>query len=227
MRFYKTISLVCILYASVFSMEAIAQDAKTGKEDEANYTKVITQRANKIVVTLNITDSSKFYQVQDIIVQQYRNLRFVHDNSNALLSATKTAELPTKEAKDEAIKKVEDGCTAELDKFHSEYIGKLSALLSPEQIISVKDGMTYNILPITYKAYQEMLPNLTEEQKKQIYAWLVEAREHAIDAESSDKKHAWFGKYKGRINNYLSAQGIDMKKAGDEWQERIKAKKNQ
>lgn len=83
--------------------------------------------------------------------------------------------------------------------------------------------MTYNVLPITYTAYQDMLPGLTEAQKTQILAWLTEAREHAMDAESSKKKHEWFGKYKGRINNYLSAAGVDMKKAGEEWQARIKA----
>ncbi len=47
-----------------------------------------------------------------------------------------------------------------------------------------------------------MIPGLTEDQKNQMLAWLSEAREKAMDAESSDKKHAWFGKYKGRINNY-------------------------
>jgi hypothetical protein len=64
-----------------------------------------------------------------------------------------------------------------------------------------------------------------------MYNWLKEARELAMDGESSDKKHAIFGKYKGRINNYLSAQGYDMKKEGEEWQKRIKereaAKKEQ
>src|SRR5438132_546800 len=64
---------------------------------------------------------------------------------------------------------------------------------------------------------------IKDTKKKKIYDWLVEAREHAMDAESSDKKHAWFGKYKGRINNYLSAAGYDMNKEGKEWQARIKA----
>jgi hypothetical protein len=41
-----------------------------------------------------------------------------------------------------------------------------------------------------------------------------------MDGGTSQEKHAWFGKYKGRINNYLSAQGYDMKKAGEEWQKR-------
>ena len=68
-----------------------------------------------------------------------------------------------------------------------------------------------------------MILDLTEEQQKQIYTWLLEAREYAMDAESSDKKHQWFGKYKGRINNYLSAAGYDLKKAGEDWEKRRKA----
>ena len=36
----------------------------------------------------------------------------------------------------------------------------------------------------------------SEEEKAQIYAWLIEAREFALDAENSNKKHAAFGKIK-------------------------------
>jgi hypothetical protein len=70
-----------------------------------------------------------------------------------------------------------------------------------------------------------MVPDLTPEQKKQIYDWLVEARENAMDAGSSDEKHAWFGKYKGRINNYLAAAGVDLKRAEREMMARQKAAK--
>jgi hypothetical protein len=69
-----------------------------------------------------------------------------------------------------------------------------------------------------------MIPSLKEEEKKQIRSWLVEAREYAMDAESSEQKHAWFGKYKGRINNYLSKQGYDSQKEREEWMKRLKAK---
>ena len=33
-----------------------------------------------------------------------------------------------------------------------------------------------------------------------------------MDGSTSDEKHAVFGKYKGRINNYLSKAGYDAKK---------------
>jgi hypothetical protein len=85
--------------------------------------------------------------------------------------------------------------------------------------------MTYGVLPITMTAYHDMLPNLTDAQTAQMLAWLTEAREHAMDASTSEQKHAWFGKYKGRINNYLSAAGIDMNQAGKDWQARIAARK--
>ena len=57
-------------------------------------------------------------------------------------------------------------------------------------------------------------------------SWLVEAREYEIDAESSDKKHWWFGKYKGRINNYLSAQGYDINAERKEWEQRRNSKQS-
>jgi len=55
-------------------------------------------------------------------------------------------------------------------------------------------------------------------------AWLKEARELAIDAESSKKKHEVFGKYKGRINNYLSARGYDLVKEREAWYKRLNEK---
>ncbi|RYY10243.1 MAG: DUF3826 domain-containing protein [Cytophagaceae bacterium] len=92
-------------------------------------------------------------------------------------------------------------------------------------LAQVKDGMTYRVLPITMTAYEDMLPTLTAAQTTQMQAWLTEAREHAMDAGTSQEKHAWFGKYKGRINNYLSAAGIDMNQAGKDWQARLAARK--
>jgi ABC-type Na+ transport system ATPase subunit NatA len=126
------------------------------------------------------------------------------------------------EEKDALLKKEDSEKATALLKLHESFISTLKGKLSAEQVEKVKDGMTYRILPITYEAYLDMLPRLTEEQNTKIYSYLQEARELAMDAESSDKKHAVFGKYKGRINNYLSAAGFDMKKEGEEWQKRIK-----
>jgi hypothetical protein len=66
---------------------------------------------------------------------------------------------------------------------------------------------------VTWNTYLKMFPDLTDEQKTQIRAWLVEARELAMDQGTANEKHAVFGKYKGRVNNYLSKAGYDLKKA--------------
>ncbi|MFN8349615.1 MAG: DUF3826 domain-containing protein [Spirosomataceae bacterium] len=205
-HFLKLISIKVLLCGFAFGQT---------DDKEAAYTQAITQRAAKIVTALQLTDSVQFKRVQALIVQQYRSLNSIHEG---LKSAKKEFSPPS----EEKIKQLEADANVKLDQLHSHYLAGLGKEVSAEQIEKIKDGMTYGVLPITYRGYQEMLPDLTDVQKAQILAWLTEAREHAMDAESSEKKHAWFGKYKGKINNYLSAQGIDMKKAGQEWEKRIK-----
>jgi hypothetical protein len=180
-----------------------------GNED-SSYSRKVTERAGKIVAALGLPDSSSFYRVRTLVADQYFNLNVIYTERDAQL----------KQGSDKAT--VQQDVDGKVAKLHTAYLAKLGAVLSSGQVDKVKDGMTYSVLEVTYKGYQDELPNLTDEQKAYILTNLTEAREHAMDAESSEKKHAWFGKYKGRINNYLSAQGYDMKKAGEEWQKRIK-----
>jgi hypothetical protein len=201
-----------------------AQTAPTAQSQEA-YNEVIAKRAAKIVAALHTTDTVFNKKVQAIIADQYIHLGNIHDARNTRIKEikAKSAELTVDDKA--AIQKLEAKTDKKLEKLHKSYLKKLSALCTPQQVDEIKNGMTFNVLNVTYTAYQDMLPMLTEEQKKQILAWLTEAREHAMDAESSEKKHAWFGKYKGRINNYLSKAGIDMKKEEAAWQQRIKERK--
>ena len=196
------------------------------KRDSA-YVQTISNRAWKIVEKLNIDDQQKAYAVRDVIANQYMNLNDIYNKRDADLKELKNNKDLPKIKKDKAIQNIQSVTQTRLNRLHKKYLNQLNKDLSSDQVIQVKDGMTYGVVPLTFKAYQEMLPNLTQKQKEQIYLWLVEAREYAMDAESSEKKHAWFGKYKGKVNNYLSAEGIDMKKAGEEWQERIKKEKSQ
>lgn len=176
---------------------------------------VYRQRAEKIVGTLGITDATKSSRVTDAIAAHYAGTNAVHDATAAQIKALKQAHPSgaASQADVTASKAVRAEAEPKLAALHTEFIGKLSADLTPTQIEQVKDGLTYGVLPLTFGVYQQMLPDLTAAQKAQLLAWLTEAREHAMDAGSSDEKHAWFGKYKGKINNYLAAAGYDMKKA--------------
>jgi Spy/CpxP family protein refolding chaperone len=211
------------IYFLVINAGSVQAQQSVVAEDTA-YIKVVNERAAKIVAVLGIAEGTQFTQVQNIIAQQYRHLNQVHESSKATITSLKQSTSGTKEAIAEAIKKEEEARDAKLAQLHTAYIKQLQTSLTAEQVEKVKDGMTYRVLPITYAAYQDMIPRLTDVQKQQIYTWLTEARDHAMDAESSDKKHWWFGKYKGRINNYLAAAGYDLKKEGEEWEARKKAK---
>ncbi|RDC58549.1 DUF3826 domain-containing protein [Pedobacter chinensis] len=216
------LSILALLLA--FSGVAATFAQEMTAEEKTRYVKAITERADKIVVNLGISDHKKSEKVRDMIRDQYSNLNDIYTTRDLKIKEIKAKNESNKVERDSALAKEDREVTKALNKLHEKYINKLAAHLTNEQIDLVKNGMTYNVLPITYKAYQEQILTLTEEQKKQILVWLTEAREHAMDAESSDKKHAWFGKYKGRINNYLSAAGYDLKQEGIEWEKRRKAK---
>lgn len=191
-------------------------------QDTAAYRKTITERAVKIVNTLSITDSQQYGKVVNVLVNQYSGLNRIQESAKEAVEKIKKDTAAGKEKISALLKEQENNKAAAVTALHQSFITELSPLLTPEQLDAVKDGMTYRVFPITYAAYQDMIPTLTTEQKEKIYGWLKEARELAMDGESSDKKHAIFGKFKGRINNYLSAQGYDLKKATDDWQKRIK-----
>lgn len=208
------------------SLSSLAQQTAPSADAEETYTRTINTRADKIVANLDITDTKKSINVRNIIADHYRNLNAIYTVCDNKIKTIKSEQASDKEAMNASLNKVQEAATKSIDSLHPKFLARLSKQLSQEQIVKVKDGLTYNVLPITYKGYQDMILTLTEEQKKKIMEWLVEAREHAMDAESSDKKHAWFGKYKGRINNYLSAAGYDLRKEGDEWTKRRNAQKS-
>lgn len=218
----KNILTFIIVFCSV---QIYAQDKNT---IETEYKRIVTERAAKIVKNLNISDTSKAIIVRDIIANQYKKLNDFYEVRNGNLKAI--AKDNSKFKTDSLSKIYISDSENLLTQIHKEYLKNLRKELSKGQVEGVKNGMTYSVFPNTFRAYQEMMPDLTKKQKKQIYNYLYEAREHAMDAESSEKKHAWFGKYKGRINNYLSKEGIDMKEVSLAWEKRIReaeqAKKN-
>ncbi|MDR0833772.1 MAG: DUF3826 domain-containing protein [Candidatus Symbiothrix sp.] len=186
------------------------------QQDDVAYTQVLTDRAQKIVNTLNIQDKDACQRVTDMLVHQYKSLGVIHDGLAADLKKTKD---------EAAVKLLKLEADQKLNTLHAEFLGNLFSELTPDQVIQVKDGMTYGVVKVTYDSYNNMIPTLKEDEKRQLMAWLVEAREHAMDAGSSNKKHEWFGKYKGRFNNYLSQKGYDSTKERQDWEERLKTEK--
>ncbi|MBK8953541.1 MAG: DUF3826 domain-containing protein [Chitinophagaceae bacterium] len=217
----KILPVSFLLFLLIYNFYAGAQPIDAQKE--AEYKTVVKGRAAKIVNTLGLTDSSTYYNVLETITGQYIAVNKIHDQSKLTVAAIKQEKQADEVAK--AVKTEEDKKSDLLKQQHSVFLTHLEKDLTTGQMEKVKDGMTYNVLNITYTAYQDMIPSLTADQKKQIYNWLVEAREKAMDEGSSDDKHKQFGKYKGKINNYLSSQGHDMKAEEKAWQQRLRKKR--
>ena len=177
---------------------------------DPDYVNTIIDRARKATDALGITWTPRGENVRNIIANRYFKLNDIYAERDSLKKSDKELAAAT--------------CDSKLYRSHFGFDADLAVFLSPGDIIKVKDVMTYNVVDVTYNAYCDMIPTLTTEEKEQIMAWLVEARELAIDAESSNKKHETFKKYKGRINNYLSKRGYDIQKEREEWEKRVKAR---
>lgn len=215
----KILLLSILLWTGWVSAQAIDLDKENR---DPKYVESIVSRSQKIVDKLGINDAKVAEDVRNVIANRYFTLNDIYETRDAKVKEIKESDL-VGEAKNNALKAAEDAKDAALYRIHFAFPADLSLFLTEEQIEAVKDGMTYGVLKITYDSHLDMIPSLKKEEKAQIYAWLKEAREFAIDAENSDRKHAFFGKYKGRINNYLAKRGYDLKKEREEWYKRVKA----
>ncbi|MCD8167479.1 MAG: DUF3826 domain-containing protein [Bacteroides sp.] len=222
-KVYYTILLVAgFVFCS--SIPAIAVDLDKENRDP-EYVQNIVNRSQKIVDELEISDPQTAETVRNILANRYFELNDIYEVRDRKVKEIKASGLEG-EARDVALKAAENEKDAALYRSHFAFPARLSLYIDEGRIEKIKDGMTFGVVKVTYEATTDMIPSLTEEEKAQIYAWLIEAREFAMDAENSHKKHEAFGKYKGRINNYLSARGYDLVKEREGWYARIKEREN-
>lgn len=209
--------------AVILSMNAVTASAvdldSNGRDPK--YVETIVGRSQKVTDALGITGTEKGKQVLNIVANRYFKLNDIYSERDSLKAVAKTLTGDEKKLKQEYAEMQKD---QKLYRSHFGFIADLAVYLTDAEIETVKDVLTYNVVKVTYEAQCDMIPTLTEEEKVQIMAWLKEAREYAIDAESSKKKHEAFGKYKGRINNWLSKRGYNLTKEREEWAKRVKAR---
>src|SRR5258708_22455871 len=132
-------ALVCPSYAS-------AQDSTPAAKPEelaAYYTSVIEKRTEGIVRDLALADAAKSNRVHETIMSQYRALKERDDAIDAKLKAL-AKQGGGKEADRAALFQTMS------KPLHEQFLAKLAADLTPEQIETVKDKMTYGKLKFTY-----------------------------------------------------------------------------
>lgn len=215
-KFFIIAAAMMALYTT--DVNAVELDSN-GRDPK--YVETIMQRSKKVTDALNISGTEKGEQVLNIVANRYFKLNDIYAERDSLKAVAKAMTGDEKKQKMEYAEMQKD---QKLYKSHFGFIADLSVYLTDAEVETVKDVLTYNVVNVTYKAQCDMIPTLKEEEKVQILAWLKEGREYAIDAESSKKKHETFGKYKGRINNWLSKRGYNLTKEREEWAKRVKAR---
>jgi hypothetical protein len=175
-------------------------------QGDVGFAKTAEKRAGDIMKALALTNSASAAKVKGIIVVHMVALHDWHEANNA---KTKGATAEQAQQSKSALKAI-----------HDKFISALSAELTPAQIESIKDKMTYNKVQVTYGVYCHNLPQMTDEQKAQVLDYLKQAREEAMDAGSGEDKSKVFRQYKGKINNYLSKQGLKADQADKEPQKK-------
>jgi hypothetical protein len=204
--------------ATFFAASLPAQDSTppaSAADKEAAYTVMLEKRADDILKSLALDNPAKEAKIRDLVIAQYRALRARDEAIDAKLKAAGI-----------------DADRASLLKtmskpLHDEFLTKLSADLTREQVETVKDKMTYNKVKVTYDAYCAIVPDLTPSDKSKIMEMLKQAREEAMDGGSSREKSDIFQKYKDQINSYLDAHGHDVAKAYKDLDAKQEASKKQ
>jgi hypothetical protein len=200
------------LCSSGYGAEGFTTSPANRGELELLYTQAIERRAAAILDALDLDDSATLAKVHDVIVNQYRALRARDAVVDGYLRAQTGSDNP------EAASKREGLAEEITEPLHKLYVDTLSAYLTPEQVEVVKDRMTYNKVTVTFDAYCQIIPGLTDSDKAMIMEMLKAAREEAIDGGSADEKHAIFDRYKTRVNAQLKANGHDVDKAFKEYE---------
>ncbi|TWT97676.1 hypothetical protein Pla108_18280 [Botrimarina colliarenosi] len=199
---YRRVGLVGLMGAAAWLCCDSRPAAADTPTPEDAYRQTVVSRASRIVEALELTNDAQRERVVTLIADHYVALHDAHAERDAAIESGASDKQAAR-----------DACSLVIVERHRHFVAALSAELPAEGVERVKDGMTYGVVPITYAAYQRLLPGLSPELKRMILANLLEAREYAMDGGSSKEKHGWFGKYKGRINNRLSAAGYDLKQA--------------
>lgn len=208
-----------VLSGNLCSLRAQTGDASTPpKLSAADQQKRTEEKHIKpILDALNLNDAVKETKVREIVTAQIKALNDWHDQNDAQIKSLWTEFSQARGKQDQtnadaALGKI-DALYATFKPQHQKFESDLSAVLTPEQVETVKDALTINKVKITFNAYGEIFHGLTDEQKAFILKNLKTAREEAIDAGPMTEKSNFFKKYKIKIEAYLTAQGYDVKES--------------
>lgn len=215
----KEINKLYLLFLMCICFTANAQ-----QHEVTDYIDDLNERTLNIVAKLEVNNSDK-KELETIVRNQYINIEKIEAKRDTQLEKIKQS-ISDQEKQKVKSEQIWTEYNSSITKLHDSYLNTLSKKLNESQIVQVKDAMTYQVMPKTYANFLDMFKNLNEDQKKMIYDHLVEARENAMNAGTHKWQFQWFAKYRGKINNILASQGIELHHTSKAWEKKQLEKKN-
>jgi hypothetical protein len=220
----KSIVKVCSL-AAVMAIGTLTSAAQTNSPAtapvvaaDAKQIASLQKHIKPVLDALNLQDTAKETTVSNVLAAFLAFHTAWHQANDATLKGywndfNHARSKQDKAGADKALAGI-DGVYGTFKPEHDKLISGLATVLSQEQIATVEDVLTVNKVKVTYNAYLEIFPTLTEAQKAVVLKDLESARDEAVDAGSMTEKSAFFKKYKIIIEeDYLTRQGYDPKQA--------------
>src|SRR5690348_11573471 len=100
---------------------AISQSKQKADPDIA-YTQAINSRADKIVATLGIHDSVKYYKVKNLITNHYRNLNNIYSLRDTQIKAAKMQLSNDNDGLKTTIRKIQEHADSDVAVLHPKFL---------------------------------------------------------------------------------------------------------
>ena len=128
------------------AVPASAQETPTQQSADTEYQKTLDERAGKVVAQLKLTDQAKAARVGDAVKTYYRGIRDADAERDAAVAKLKEAGANSDEA---ASKALQDARQTKAEAVVATLSDTISKDLSPEQVETVKNQITYNVLNLS------------------------------------------------------------------------------
>lgn len=202
----KLVTLFVIACLSGVSARLLAADV------DAAIQKRIDQKVTRLVDTAKVTDADKVAKVKAIGAEWFATLFAWHKENDAKLNALWSewnkarSVVPKDEFPGELVAVKIDETYASLKPAYENYIKRLSAELTLEQIDAVKEAWSRSPgMKRTYNSYLEIVPDLSDKDKEVILARMNLAREAAMLTDADKEIVNIFKRHKVKVEQYIGA----------------------
>jgi hypothetical protein len=180
---------------------AFAQAAPTPADEQAAYEASIERRVGETVTEMKLDDPAKAELVKEKFKQQLRDLRAWHAEHYA-----RYRELQVEFEK----------LDKELKGINKAFIKEMESQLTTEQVDLIRERMVGGRYQHNIGGLNAEYPDLPDWLRNRAIEMWQEARDIAMVLPEGKDKTQVFERYKGRVNNYISAKGYK----GKSWHEK-------